>query len=345
MHKRVVTGVLAAAVAGAVLAPATAALAEPASSLSVQADRHGRPEVGRPSAEPGTVTAPERGTVKVSIRARVEVRTERAEVVLDGPDFRQVRMTKLERTAGPNGLYGGTIEVPSDARPGEWRYTVEATDDRGRTGSANGTLTVRSDERAPEIARVGADRRTAVLTGDGAKVGVEAVVRDHPDSVRLSFDGESVRMKHVGGDRYRADAWLAPDTDPGKARLEVRAYGSGGSDRASTWVQVRRQAGFTGFNASPEPVRHGKKITVKGTLKGLTASGSRRGLPGTKVTILFKPQGSSSYRAVKVTRTAGGGAFKVKLTAKRSGTWKAVFDGNGVHAGATSAGDRVAVQG
>lgn len=97
------------------------------------------------------------------------------------------------------------------------------------------------------------------------------------------------------------------------------------------------------FNASPEPVKKGKPISIKGRLKVVdwdiqhyVAYGHRT------VSIQFKSP-TGVYKTVKTTTTSSSGWVDTKVTATATGAWRVVYWGNSVAAAATSTGDTVKV--
>lgn len=97
------------------------------------------------------------------------------------------------------------------------------------------------------------------------------------------------------------------------------------------------------FDASPEPVKAGKPITIKGRLKVVdwdiqhyVAYAHR------KVSIQFRSPGGV-YKTVKVTTTSSSGWVNTTVTATTTGDWRVAYWGNSVAAATTSAGDTVKV--
>ncbi|GGO23503.1 hypothetical protein GCM10010116_47380 [Microbispora rosea subsp. aerata] len=112
---------------------------------------------------------------------------------------------------------------------------------------------------------------------------------------------------------------------------------------------------IAGFDATPEPVRKGRTLTLKGTLQvaqcwgdwyyGWNDYSGRRGgdrfcldnrnfwhdwhwLGSQDVKVYFQPAGSRKWHYVGTTETNGHGHFATKVRAWRSGTWAVRFDGN-----------------
>ncbi|WP_169945808.1 hypothetical protein [Microbispora sp. H11081] len=113
---------------------------------------------------------------------------------------------------------------------------------------------------------------------------------------------------------------------------------------------------IAGFDATPEPVRKGRSLTLKGTLQVAQCWGDwyygswndfsgRRGgdrfcsdsrnywndwrwLGAQNVKVYFQPSGSHRWQYVSTVETDGDGDFATKVRALRSGTWAVRFDGD-----------------
>jgi hypothetical protein len=96
-------------------------------------------------------------------------------------------------------------------------------------------------------------------------------------------------------------------------------------------------------NASPEPVKHRKRLTVRGTLSSY-AQGKWTGLKRTKVAVYFRKRGSKTWSFVGWAKTDTRGRYTVKATAYRDGYWQARYLGDGDHYKAVSHGDYVNVR-
>ncbi|WP_411081326.1 HtaA domain-containing protein [Streptomyces sp. cmx-18-6] len=126
-----------------------------------------------------------------------------------------------------------------------------------------------------------------------------------------------------------------------------RARYAGTADRAaavssSDYVDVKLRTSVAGFNASPEPVRKGRTITVKGTLRSL--DGTWKNTSGQSVTVLFKADGAKKWSKLATVRTNSRGVFSKGFTAKKDGTWKAQYAATSARLGTTSNGDHVDVR-
>ncbi|MGY1595218.1 hypothetical protein ACI79D_24865 [Geodermatophilus sp. SYSU D00708] len=107
--------------------------------------------------------------------------------------------------------------------------------------------------------------------------------------------------------------------------------------RRTTW-----QSGS--FNASPEPVRKGSPITVKGRLlvvdwnKGAYVPYASR-----TIQVQFRtPNGT--YKTVKTVKTDRNGWVNTTVTATTTGIWRLHYGGNSTAAGSVPVGDSVQVR-
>ncbi|MEU9336422.1 HtaA domain-containing protein [Streptomyces sp. NPDC048290] len=126
-----------------------------------------------------------------------------------------------------------------------------------------------------------------------------------------------------------------------------RARYAGTADRAaatssSDHVDVKLRTAVSGFNASPEPVRKGRTLTVTGTLRSL--DGTWKNTPNASVDILFKADGARSWTKQSTVRTNSRGVFSKGFTARKDGTWKAEFKATSSRLGVTSSSDWVDVR-
>ncbi|SCD37570.1 hypothetical protein GA0115243_1012120 [Streptomyces sp. ScaeMP-e83] len=103
-------------------------------------------------------------------------------------------------------------------------------------------------------------------------------------------------------------------------------------------MQVKRATRVT-VNASPEPVRKGRTITVTGRV-----THTHQAYAGRTVSLQFKAAGSSSYRTVKKVKSTKTGALKTTVKATASGTWRWTYYGNTMSGAKSSPGDDVAVR-
>jgi hypothetical protein len=138
--------------------------------------------------------------------------------------------------------------------------------------------------------------------------------------------------------------------DAGYKSVSVRAYNGDYSETERSWARgfrLLRNTGWQGksFNASPEPVRKGKPVTLKGRL--LVANwdtGHYQAARVVSVKVQFRtPKGS--YRTVKSgVHTSSTGWVSTKVTARQTGVWRLVYGGNTIAGPATTTGDAVKVK-
>ncbi len=89
----------------------------------------------------------------------------------------------------------------------------------------------------------------------------------------------------------------------------------------------------------------GKSITVKGRLRIADwTKDAYVGAASRTASIQFKATGAKSYATVKTVKTDKAGWINTKVTAKKSGSWRAVYSGSSIAASAISVGDAVKVR-
>ncbi|MFI1527465.1 calcium-binding protein [Streptomyces griseus] len=92
-------------------------------------------------------------------------------------------------------------------------------------------------------------------------------------------------------------------------------------------VRVQRFSKLT-VNASPEPVKKGKTITVTGKLtRANWDTGTYKGYSKQSVQLQFKKKGAKSYSTVKTVKTSSTGTLKTTVKASADGTWRYSFAG------------------
>ncbi|WOX15285.1 hypothetical protein [Streptomyces sp. N50] len=134
-----------------------------------------------------------------------------------------------------------------------------------------------------------------------------------------------------------AGAWKvlagAQDTDDNWTEIDV----------AGT-ANVKRYANLT-VNASPEPVKKGRTITVTGKLtRANWESGTYTGYQGRTVHLQFRKKGSSVYTALKSVTSGVGGSLRTTTKAKTDGYYRFVFTGTPTTGPSTATGDFVDVR-
>ncbi|MEU4823330.1 hypothetical protein AB0H37_15800 [Actinomadura sp. NPDC023710] len=108
------------------------------------------------------------------------------------------------------------------------------------------------------------------------------------------------------------------------------------------YVEVKYRTQWYDFNASPEPVKKGGSITVKGRLyRFRDAAGPG---PNAPVYVYFKAARTTTYKQVAATKTDADGWFAKSFKASVDGTWKAVYKETSGYLGSVSQGDAVDVR-
>ena len=107
---------------------------------------------------------------------------------------------------------------------------------------------------------------------------------------------------------------------------------------------LKRATAWNQFNAAPEPVRKGAKITIKGQLT--RADWDQRaqvGYSGRVVAVEFRTK-TGTYREIKTVKTGSGGHLTTTVTASADGYWRLRYGGNSTAGASTVAGDFVDVK-
>jgi len=152
----------------------------------------------------------------------------------------------------------------------------------------------------------------------------------------------------VFGDEFDAPADMFADHGgngcAGAWRVTFTAKGSGGQDTATATYYARRQARFVRFNASPEPVRKGAKVTVTGKLERANwDDGKYHGHAAHTAELQFRTT-NGSYRTVKTVVGSSTGNYRTTAPQSVKGCWRLVFRGSSSTTTAKTAGDCVAVR-
>ncbi|MFC8425905.1 calcium-binding protein [Streptomyces sp. NPDC057236] len=108
--------------------------------------------------------------------------------------------------------------------------------------------------------------------------------------------------------------------------------------------QVQRASKLT-VNASPEPVKKGKTITVTGKLSRANwETGKYAGYTGQSVKLQFRKKSSSTYTTVKTVKTNSKGELKTTVKASADGYYRYSFAGTSTTPAVNAAGDFVDVK-
>ncbi|MFF3891112.1 hypothetical protein [Streptomyces sp. NPDC001914] len=109
-------------------------------------------------------------------------------------------------------------------------------------------------------------------------------------------------------------------------------------------ARFKRYAKAT-VNASPEPVKKGRTVTVTGKLSRANwETGTYTGYEGRSVQLQFRKKGSSTYSTLKTITSGGSGALKTTTKATADGYFRFVFSGSSTTGPATATGDFVDVK-
>ncbi|NEB39475.1 HtaA domain-containing protein [Streptomyces sp. SID14515] len=246
-----------------------------------------------------------------------------------------------------------TLSVKASAALDGHRYRAVFVNASGETATSAATLTV-----SAVPARIVSFNASPEPVGKGAKLKVVGTLQTAgaTDDVwrPLAKAPVLIEFRSKGGKTWSRTATVTTNSK-GAVSASVtavkdgtwRARYAGTAERAAAVssldsVDVKLRTAVSGFNASPEPVRKGRTITVKGTLRSL--DGTWKNTSGQSVSILFKADGSSKWSKLATVKTNSKGVFSKGFTAKKDGTWKAQFKATSARLGTTSSGDRVDVR-
>ncbi|WP_330450741.1 HtaA domain-containing protein [Streptomyces anulatus] len=251
------------------------------------------------------------------------------------------------------GATTATLSVKAAAALDGHRYRAVFVNASGETATSAATLTV-----SAVPTRIVSFNASPEPVGKGSKLKVVATLQtaSATDNVwrPLAKTPVVIEFRSKGGKTWSRATTVTTDSK-GVVSASVtavkdgtwRARYAGTADRAAALsssdnVDVKLRTAVSGFNASPEPVRKGRTITVKGTLRSL--DGTWKNASGQSVIILFKADGSSKWSKLATVRTNGKGVFSKGFTAKKDGTWKAQFKATSSRLGTIGSGDRVDVR-
>ncbi|MEU9332255.1 calcium-binding protein [Streptomyces sp. NPDC048290] len=115
-------------------------------------------------------------------------------------------------------------------------------------------------------------------------------------------------------------------------------------DSAATFA-VKRSTAVT-VDATPEPVRRGRLLTVTGAVRHADwATGGQSGAAaGQPVKLQFRKPGCRDFKTVKTVQTAADGTLNTTVRAFQDGTYRWSYAGSDTTAAALSEGDHVDVR-
>jgi hypothetical protein len=123
---------------------------------------------------------------------------------------------------------------------------------------------------------------------------------------------------------------------------EMPGYGELPATSGADYVDVRYRTAISSFNASPEPITKGRRLTVAGTLKRDTTSW--KAFSGQSVKIYFAAKGTTTWTYEGTAKTSSTGHFSHTFTAAKDGTWRATYAGSTTYLAVTGSGDYVDVR-
>ncbi|WP_369213908.1 calcium-binding protein [Streptomyces flavofungini] len=134
----------------------------------------------------------------------------------------------------------------------------------------------------------------------------------------------------------------------GKWKVAATAIGEDGDlaqeDNVSSNARIQRFARLT-TNATPEPVKKGKTLTVKGALTRANWYTSKyAGYTKQDVKLQYKKKGASSYTTLKTVKSDSKGNLSTTVKASADGYFRYVFAGTSTTPAVTSTSDFVDVQ-
>jgi hypothetical protein len=160
--------------------------------------------------------------------------------------------------------------------------------------------------------------------------------------------------------RFSIDWWTAGLLHPGTYHPYVLVFtdspsaGSASVELSTPTVAGRRRTRVKAFDAAPEPVHRGSKVTITGRLQrakscldpeakcGVADFGYWSNYDAKQVRVYFDPAGVRGPVYRKSLTTNGNGQFRGRFTVHASGRWYARFAGNAKQAARKSRKDGVA---
>ena len=162
--------------------------------------------------------------------------------------------------------------------------------------------------------------------------------RRPPPAARASID------LHAGGDEdFHAPEHRRAYVEGGRRRRHRRTDGVKVQSGLGT-TQIKFHSKLT-TDATPEPVRKGATITVKGTLtRANWNTGKYGGYVNAPVTLQFKKKGATTFTTVKTVKAGAAGALKTTVKASVDGTYRFAFAGSSTTAPINAVGDVIDVK-
>ncbi|UBU10485.1 hypothetical protein [Nonomuraea gerenzanensis] len=268
-------------------------------------------------------------------------------VVFDSDVSVTFTFTTTNATKAELKLNGAAVTLTSAAVSGGLKWTGTKAFGPGAVGKVNYAATASGE--GGEVTQSGSFDVVRALTTKFDDVDASPDLVDKGDSIRVTgrlladgrgYAGQSVAItfRERGSDAFGAitkvttgrGGWFG-------ARVEAKATGYWRAEFAATAtarasvsdadrVDVRRAnlgSHIAGFDARPEPVDKGDTLSFSGALR----VEDRGGLPGQRVSIFFKADGSRRWEYVTGDVTGRHGRFHATATAVTSGWWRAEYRG------------------
>ncbi|MFD4560147.1 hypothetical protein ACFWP5_38520 [Streptomyces sp. NPDC058469] len=163
----------------------------------------------------------------------------------------------------------------------------------------------------------------------------DTITIDPEDSLYETADATTW---NVGGIYAHSDVDIDDSDDKISMSTDFAAWGNKGK------AKIQRAAKLT-VNASPEPVKKGRTITVTGALtRANWETGKYSGYVSQPAKLQFRAKGSNTYATVKTVTSSTGGALKTTVKAAKDGYFRYVFAGTATTGAATAAGDYIDVR-
>jgi hypothetical protein len=229
------------------------------------------------------------------------------------------------------------VETPLPGRG--YPYTVAFANTWQR--AAHRTL-VTGFNAAPEPIRKGA-KLTA--TGRVMRVTADGSTEPATDYPVLQFSADGKKWTDLYEDLPNSQGYFSlstPAERDGYWRVRTEDWPDLPSTSSVDYVDVGYRTAISGFNASPEPIAKGKRLTVAGTLKRDTTAW--KAFSGQSVKIYFAAKGATSWTYEGTAKTSSTGHFSHTFTASKDGTWRATYAGNTTYVTVTGSGDYVDVR-
>ncbi|MFA1540351.1 hypothetical protein [Actinomadura monticuli] len=164
--------------------------------------------------------------------------------------------------------------------------------------------------------------------------------------VIMEFSADGKTWRTMATQNTYSDGWFHLTTDDSKKDGYWRARYAGDSEympvvSGTHYIDIKYRTHIYHYNASPEPVKKGGTITVKGLLyrfRDVAGAG-----PNANIHIYFKPKGSSTWTKMAITKTGSDGWFKKTFTASQDGTWLARYWESAGYLGSNAPSDYVDV--